>query len=231
MTKKSESVAVKRFVQDMRVLVLKDEDDQDVNRHGTVTRICTDGMRAWVTLDSKGGGGGDEKARTYPENCQASDTANRAERRAAARKADEPTPTLESFGRDHWSTFAYIEHVCVDRKGVPEIRRMRCDRKRHPLHAHLPDGVGGDCPTRLKDGVLLHDHDDWDCIADLEAAGLLENIGTNVNPVFRMTTEGNRVASLLRVYKQNGGNFATFSPSWTPPKDHEHPLHQGGDVG
>jgi len=100
---------------------------------------------------------------------------------------------------------------------------MRCDPKRHPLLAHADLlGVlhdGGKYPTRLKGGVELQDHDDWDCADDLETAGLIENIGTGANPRFRMTTEGNRMASLLRVYKQHGGRYAEFSPSWSPPKD------------
>lgn len=55
-------------------------------------------------------------------------------------------------------------------------------------------------------------HDDWDCIEDLVAAGLVEWHGTGAQPVFRLTPEGERVAGLLRAHKQRGGVFAGFKP-------------------
>ena len=79
---------------------------------------------------------------------------------------------------------------------------------------------GENYPTRLK-GYFedktksVKGHDDWDCIEDLIAVGLLmepPDEGTGLNPCYRLTTEGIRIASELRDYKTNGGNFATFEP-------------------
>jgi hypothetical protein len=133
------------------------------------------------------------------------------------------TITINDFGKDHWSTFAYIETVCVDNRGVPDKERMRCNPKIHPglcNQANVMFQDQPDYPTRLsgyflpngeKDrGRLLHDHDDWSCAEDLEAAGLIEWIGSGVNPVFKMTTYGLVVAGRLRAHKASGGHFATF---------------------
>jgi len=117
---------------------------------------------------------------------------------------------LADFGRDHWSAFGYIETRIVDHGGVPQKNQLRCIHKRHPFFAHS----GGDAsryPTRLKGGRTQADHDDWDCLDDLEEAGLLENVGTGVNRVYRLTDLGREVAGRLRGHKGQGGSFSNFS--------------------
>lgn len=120
---------------------------------------------------------------------------------------------IEMFGRDHWSTFGYIEVRCVDHDGEPAKRHMRCDSNRHPGHAHI---AGEAPPTRLKDGTEQYDHDDWDCADDLEAAGLIVIGGTGMFPIFSMTAAGTRVAGELRAHKSTGGSFSTFTPTPEP---------------
>jgi hypothetical protein len=181
---------------DQRVRVLKDADGNEVNAVGTVGRVRTDGS-AWIKVDGRPAG---SPIIAYPEDCQPPDGATRAER---------PRPTLETFGQDHWSTFGYIETRIVDHRGVPDLRHMRCDKDRHPFKAHVE---GPTPPTRLRDGTELPDHDDWDCLDDLVLAGLLESTGTAVNPTFKLTDEGHRIAALLRKHKGSGGSFSTFAP-------------------
>src|SRR5271154_4036156 len=178
-----ESVTVQRFMEGMRVLVDKDEHGEPVDAMGLVWRICTDGHRGIIVLDGGRRSGKDwaagTKVRTYPEQCKFSET-NLQEEREAARQERQPLATLENFGRDHWTTFLYIETCCVDHGGMPNKVRMRCDRRRHPWFVHMNPADGmreGGYPTRLRDGAELHDHDDWDCIDDLIAEGLLENLG------------------------------------------------------
>lgn len=128
-----------------------------------------------------------------------------------------PVP-IEMFGKDHWSTFAYIETRIVDHKGVPVRDHMRTDVDRHPGllgDTQSMHGIGtrpGDkkYPTRLKGGVDLKDHDDWDCVDDLAKAGLLEIHGTGINPMYKMTELGWKVAHQLRTFKADGGTFAKF---------------------
>lgn len=118
---------------------------------------------------------------------------------------------IEKFGKDHWSTFAYAETVCVDHRGVPDRRRMRCDTDRHPGLAPYPSPeISQKYPTRLKGGELLADHDDWDCIDDCEVAGLLEQLGSGIHPFWRLTDKGKEVAGQLRAHKADGKGFATF---------------------
>jgi len=116
--------------------------------------------------------------------------------------------TIDKFGKDHWSLLAYIEIRCVDHKGVPDRRHFRCDAKLHPgLAHHISDT---EYPTRLKGKVELHDHDDWNCAEDLEAAQFIVYGGTGAHPVFEMTPAGFEMAAKLRMHKANGGMFSNF---------------------
>lgn len=123
--------------------------------------------------------------------------------------SSDPVPPA-AWGRDHWSTFAYVETRIVDHKGVPDRRHMRCDPALHPQFAHEGSRMGTPSPTRLREGER-QGHDDWSCLDDAEAAGLLRNAGTGLNRVYVLTDEGRRVADLLREHKRTGGRFATFS--------------------
>lgn len=106
-------------------------------------------------------------------------------------------------GRDHDSTMRYIETRCVDYGGVPAAAQMRTwpgRPARGDVRGMAGRGGGGDkkYPTRLADGTELHEHDDWDCLNDFEAAGLLVWEGTGLNPIIKLTDRGWRFAGLLR---------------------------------
>lgn len=99
-----------------------------------------------------------------------------------------PTP-MNLFGKDHWSTFAYVEDATVNNRGLLGHDQLRCNSRRHPVFMaaktfRLSDMDASRYPTRLKahtepdqDGGYgttdLTDHDDYDCLFDLIAAGLL----------------------------------------------------------
>lgn len=127
---------------------------------------------------------------------------------------------LEEFGKDHWSTFAYIETVCVDQKGRPSLDRMRCNMNRHPgLVGATVNRFGTakwkpEYSTRLKGHFQtpnqINGHDDHDCADDLERAGLIKVKGSGIHPVYEMTKLGIQVASMLREHKAKGRNFADF---------------------
>jgi hypothetical protein len=102
---------------------------------------------------------------------------------------------VEQWGRDHYSTFAYICTCVVNKGGVLSRDRMRCNEHLHPgltgrYHTLFASESSPHSPTRLKDGTTLDDHDDWSCADDLEAVGLIEWNGTGVNPVFALTEAG-----------------------------------------
>lgn len=127
---------------------------------------------------------------------------------------------LEEFGKDHWSTFAFIETRCVDHKGQPDLDRMRCNTKRHPgLIGAVVNRFGNakwkpEYSTRLKGHFQtpnqINGHDDHDVADDLALAGLIEVRGTGIHPWYKMTKLGTQVASMLREHKAKGGNFADF---------------------
>jgi hypothetical protein len=116
--------------------------------------------------------------------------------------------SVENFGKDHWSLLAYIENCNVDHKGFLDKRRLRCNPSTHLIHAHLQswDIAYG---TILKDRTILPQHDDWDCIDDLEVNGFIELI-SNANHIVFLTDKGKVASASLRLFKMNGGRFADF---------------------
>lgn len=128
---------------------------------------------------------------------------------------------MKQFGKDHWSTFAYIETRCVDYKGVLDRAHMRCNENRHPglcdfrkptWNPQHGTRLYGYFEDRNNPDLSIAEHDDWDCVDDLEAAGLIEIGGTGIHPVFTLTELGNKIASQLRIHKSKGNHFATFVP-------------------
>lgn len=131
---------------------------------------------------------------------------------------------MEQWGRDHWSTLAFIESRCVNYGGDMIAdrghERMRCNFEIHPgLRGGNGQPDGADAPTRLKDGSVVHEHDDWSCAEDMESSGLLEWKGTGTHPVFVLTELGIDVAGQLRAHKARGGGFKNFEPAvFTEPR-------------
>jgi hypothetical protein len=102
-----------------------------------------------------------------------------------------PPVPMTLFGTDHWSTFAYVETRAVDYNGLLDHDRMRCHAGRHPVMLQAKRRVSGASadgsryPTRIKASATpdahgrygvtkVPDHDDYDCLDDLIAAGLLQ---------------------------------------------------------
>ncbi len=126
-----------------------------------------------------------------------------------------PIP-MNKWGKDHWSTLAYLETLAVDKGGwaIPENARMRTNEIRHP---HLLGSTGyssnalngSGYPTRLKDGEVK-EHDDWDCMDDAVEEGLIEDVGSGLNRAWKFTKLGKEVMAKLRQFKMDGGNFKDF---------------------
>jgi hypothetical protein len=125
-----------------------------------------------------------------------------------------PSVPVAQWGRDHWSTFAYLECRAVENMGVIDRERMRCDPKRHPGLANSANRsfAGKVYPTILKDGSEKHDHDDWDCFEDLIEMGFVTWEGSGIHPVVKFTDKGFLMAASLRTHQANGGNFRNFEP-------------------
>ena len=125
--------------------------------------------------------------------------------------------TIDRWGKDHWSTLAYA-FTCWANSAPLDPERMRCDPTLHPLHANRANGdcSGPPYPTRLKGGDTLTPHDDWSCMDDAEAEGLVELHGTGLHRRYRFTLRGEAVMRALLDHKATGGGFATFVPPVGP---------------
>jgi hypothetical protein len=120
----------------------------------------------------------------------------------------------EAWGRDHFSTLLYVETCVVDRQGRCEGVRMRHSSRRPGMigwGSGAPICVRSDeRPTRLRDGSTVHLHDDWDCVSDMEYAGLIVRHGTGIQPVLSLSSYGWAVAHALRIHRAHGGGLDTF---------------------
>lgn len=128
---------------------------------------------------------------------------------------------MSNFGKDHWSTFAYLETLCVDPKGergLIDNRKMRVNPRLHRQFANGQDGSG--YTTRTKSDNIQR-HDDFSCLEDLVANKLIsawsaemyegEVFGHMVAKV-ELTALGHVVAGQLREHKALGGNYQDFDP-------------------
>ena len=59
----------------------------------------------------------------------------------------------------------------------------------------------------------IDDHDDWDCVDDLNREGLVKIKGTGIHPKWELTSLGFSVAAQLRKHRARGGRFNTFTPN------------------
>lgn len=121
----------------------------------------------------------------------------------------------KQFGKDHWSVLAYVETRAVDHRNRLDHEHMRGNPVTHPFlrnDAYQRDrGWKPSSSTRLRDGKTIDGHDDWDCLDDLDDAGLVEIISL-VNGFVRMTDYGLAITALLRKHKANGGKYRDFVP-------------------
>ena len=126
---------------------------------------------------------------------------------------------IERWGKDHWSTLAYIESICVDSmNGVGRVGRCKVQTNidRHPEYAHMSVTPVGSQLDGAKFGIRLADstlpgpaYDEWDCIEDFENNFLVVDVGFTSEPAYRMTRLGNLVAGKVRAHWAcSGGNYA-----------------------
>ena len=90
---------------------------------------------------------------------------------------------IEQWGSDHWDALTYVEARVVNHGGVLKHPNMRTDPGRHPRFYDIflkPLGMmisnasdGSRYPTRLINKQTREHHDDWDCLFDMVAEGLV----------------------------------------------------------
>ena len=123
---------------------------------------------------------------------------------------------MSEWGHDHWSTFAYLETICVDNHGIIENPKMRCNPEIHP---EFDWSMGSypllrvieefNYPTQLKNRNVDH-HDDWSCMEDMIQEGLLDAEIHDNEVKIKLTSMGIRIAHQLRAHRINGGKYYNF---------------------
>jgi len=104
--------------------------------------------------------------------------------------------SIDKFGKDHWSLLAYLETRCVDHKGTVDKNHLR---------------MNGKYPTILKNREKLENHNDLDCISDLEFYGFLrDELTETCGGIVELTDLGIKTAQQIRIHKSKGKTFATF---------------------
>lgn len=133
-------------------------------------------------------------------------------------KEDEYVPR-ELWGRDHWSTLAYIETKLVDGNGyrVQFDPRMRQNRRHfRVLAGRKSEGIpmSPEHGTSLSDDTYLPWHDDWCCVQDMLKAGLFTGDPNKWDSGFelRLSEAGHKAIAAVRKHKAQGGSFATCGP-------------------
>lgn len=150
------------------------------------------------------------------------------------------------WAKDHWSTLAYIETVMVDCGGFqvgydPRMRSNRrnwrvmndgCPRPNRPMGTSRDPGLTMNVTdgTRLRNGVTVVGHDDWNCMEDMANIGLFDRWPDDIEPgtVLQLSPKGAVWCNALREHKRNGRNFAEFTEAGLPempegqPKDREY---------
>ena len=107
-----------------------------------------------------------------------------------------------NWGKDHWSTLAYIDTICVEKAGamVAPDPKMRCNNRRH---RHLIPRVWGGWEDKysssLRDGSIAVGHDDWDCVQDLVEFGFLKCVCHPLPEALQDSIQVNRDLSAARV--------------------------------
>lgn len=124
---------------------------------------------------------------------------------------------VSKWGKDHWSLLGYVGCRVSDNEGFMDGRHLRCKPDRIGIQRAYGQGWSPKSGTRLygyfdnpNDKTLhLTDHDDIDCLQDMEAEGLVL-LGTTVSMFVQLTAKGREFEEALRRFKQDKGNFAQF---------------------
>lgn len=133
---------------------------------------------------------------------------------------------MNKWGKDHWSTLAYIETVMVEVQGfqVGFDARMRqkrrtfrvmheqCPQPKRPSRGGMGIPMEPKYGSRLNDGTSLEGHDDWDCVQDMAVEGLFTVGVEGVEPgaTLQFSEKGLNLAQALRKHKIGGGVFGNF---------------------
>ena len=126
---------------------------------------------------------------------------------------------IGAFGEDHWTLLAYVDYCCSGRAGRVEHRHMRRNSV-NPNGDEPTVVISGNLESSRKtthtkhhkgtnSGLSVQAQDDWDRLADLEAAGFVELVSyaTGLVHIFPVGLEA---AAALREHGARGGSVKSF---------------------
>lgn len=137
---------------------------------------------------------------------------------------------VSRWGKDHWTTLAYVDTVMVDCAGfqIGKDSRMKSNRRNFRImHEQCPEPKrsGNAFPsqamamqpqhaTRLRDGTVVESHDDWCVLQDMAEVGLFNVTADELDPgvTIHLSDLGREVVAAMRQHKSSGGQYATFDP-------------------
>lgn len=133
---------------------------------------------------------------------------------------------IDKWGKDHWSTLAYIETVMVESAGFQvgfdgrmrqkrrhfRIMQEECPRPKRPRRCNQGIPMSPEQGSRLNDGTSIEGHDDWDCVQDMAVEGLFTVDVDDIQPgvILKFSEKGWDLIHKLREHKGQGKNFASF---------------------
>lgn len=134
---------------------------------------------------------------------------------------------MSQWSKDHWSTFAYVEHVMVETAGFQigfdgrmksnrrnfRILKEDCPKPKRPSACSLGVVMDLKYSTVIKNGQQIHNHDDWHCVQDMAAEGLFTVTHFEPKDILHLSDKGQQIASQLRQHKASGGSFKDFAPT------------------
>lgn len=100
----------------------------------------------------------------------------------------------ESFGPDHWSLLGYCAGIAQNGSGMVDTAFLRDKRG-----AGWKPSQG----TKGRDGTILHDHDGYDCLHDLEEAGFIRIECEGFATVISMTKAGRTAAANFQEHRDH----------------------------
>ena len=127
-----------------------------------------------------------------------------------------PSYPPEHWGRDHASLLLYVETRHLDHQGEIFPDNLRTNRPRHPHEWDQRRDADSNWDWRPEYGTRLADgtrpsteHDDWDCLEDMEEQELLISTGAP-NLLVALSEYGVEVAGELRKFKGRGNPISEF---------------------
>lgn len=118
---------------------------------------------------------------------------------------------IKTFGKDHWSLLGFIYTQVVEKKNLLDLRRLRINAPKRGYSNTVSSNWEPSYGTKITDGSIPDpNHDDIDCLNDLENSGLVINKFTDLNPIVELTKFGFTISEKLNRHLAEGGTFSNF---------------------